>query len=84
MEFVFPPGRPTICGIDHEALRSNLRQIRHKVGSRVKILCMVKANGYGHGAAEISRPSFARVLMPSASRPSKKPFNFGKPAFKRR
>jgi alanine racemase len=55
MEFVFPPGRPTICGIDHEALRSNLRQIRHKVGSRVKILCMVKANGYGHGAAEISQ-----------------------------
>jgi len=55
MEFVFPPGRPTICGIDHEALRSNLRQIRDKVGSCVKILCMVKANGYGHGAAEISQ-----------------------------
>jgi len=55
MEFVFPPGRPTICGIDHEALRSNLRQIRDKVGSRVKILCMVKANGYGHGATEISQ-----------------------------
>jgi alanine racemase len=32
-----------------------LRQIRDKVGSRVKILCMVKANGYGHGAAEISQ-----------------------------
>jgi len=55
MEFVFPPGRPTICGIDHEALRSNLRQIRYKVGSCVKILCMVKANGYGHGATEISQ-----------------------------
>ena len=60
MEFVFPPGRPTICGIDHEALRSNLRQIRDKVGSRVKILCMVKANGYGHGATEIS-PTLARA-----------------------
>jgi alanine racemase len=55
MEPVFPPGRPTVCAIDHEALRSNLRQIRDKVGSRVKILCMVKANGYGHGAAEISQ-----------------------------
>src|ERR1041384_1624707 len=55
MELVSPPGRPTIWGIEHEALRSNLRQIRDKVGSRVKILCMVKANGYGHGAAEISQ-----------------------------
>jgi alanine racemase len=55
MEPVFPPGRPTLCAIDHDALRSNLRQIRDKVGSRVKILCMVKANGYGHGAAEISQ-----------------------------
>jgi alanine racemase len=55
MEPVFPPGRPTLCAIDHDALRSNLRQIRDKVGSRVKILCMVKANGYGHGATEISQ-----------------------------
>jgi alanine racemase len=55
MEPVFPPGRPTLCAIDHEALRSNLRQIRDRVGSRIKILCMVKANGYGHGAAEISQ-----------------------------
>ncbi|HEX7233183.1 MAG TPA: alanine racemase [Candidatus Binatia bacterium] len=54
MEPAFPHGRPTYCGIDHEALRWNLRQIRDKTGSRVKILCMVKANGYGHGAVEIS------------------------------
>jgi alanine racemase len=55
MEFAFPPGRPTVCGINHEALRWNLRQIREKIGSQVKILCMVKANGYGHGAVEISQ-----------------------------
>src|ERR1044072_4874570 len=55
MEPAFPRGRPTVCGIDHEALRWNLRQIREKIGSRVKILCMVKANGYGHGAVEISQ-----------------------------
>jgi len=54
MEHAFPRGRPTFCGIDHEALRWNLRQIRQKIGARVKILCMVKANGYGHGALEIS------------------------------
>jgi alanine racemase len=50
----FPHGRPTRCFIDHEALRWNLRQIRGRVGTRVKILCMVKANGYGHGAGAIS------------------------------
>jgi alanine racemase len=55
MEPAFPRGRPTVCGIDHEALRWNLRQIRQKIGPRVKILCMVKANGYGHGAVEISQ-----------------------------
>ncbi len=55
MKLAFPRGRPTVCGIDHEALRWNLRQIREKIGSQVKILCMVKANGYGHGAVEISQ-----------------------------
>ena len=48
-------GRPTVCFIDHEALRWNLRQIRQRVGTQVKILCMVKANGYGHGAAAIAQ-----------------------------
>jgi alanine racemase len=50
-----PAGRPTLCFIDHDALRWNLRQIRAKVGSAVKILSMVKANGYGHGAVAISQ-----------------------------
>ncbi len=48
-------GRPTVCVIDHQALRWNIGQIRDRVGARVKILCMVKANGYGHGAAAIAR-----------------------------
>src|SRR4030095_6999969 len=37
------------------ALRWNLAQIRDKVGAQVKILSMVKANGYGHGAAPVAR-----------------------------
>ena len=48
-------GRPTACFIDHDALRWNVRQIRAKVGTEVKILCMVKANGYGHGAVAVSQ-----------------------------
>jgi alanine racemase len=48
-------GRPTFCFIDHQALRWNLQQIRQRVGSQVKILSMVKANAYGHGAAAVAR-----------------------------
>jgi alanine racemase len=50
-----PSGRPTCCLIDHEALRWNFRQIREKVGPKVKILAMVKANAYGHGAPAIAK-----------------------------
>jgi alanine racemase len=49
------PGRPTVCYIDHESLRWNFRQIRSSVGSHIKILSMVKANGYGHGAPAIAK-----------------------------
>ena len=56
------PGRPTVCYIDHESLRWNFRQIRSLVGSQVKILSMVKANGYGHGA-----PAVARTLASAGS-----------------
>lgn len=49
-----PEGRPTVALIDCDALRWNFRQIRAKVGPDVKILSMVKANGYGHGASRIA------------------------------
>lgn len=49
-----PEGRPTLALIDLDALRWNFRQIRAKVGPDVKILSMVKANGYGHGARRIA------------------------------
>ena len=55
----FPPGRPTHCRIDHAALRWNLQQIRAKVGACVKILSMVKANAYGHGAVATAKTLLA-------------------------
>lgn len=55
----FPPGRPTHCCIDHAALRWNMRQIRARVGARVKILSMVKANAYGHGAVAAAKTLLA-------------------------
>ena len=49
-----PAGRPTLCFVDLDALRWNFRQIRSKVGPQVKVLSMVKANGYGHGAPAVA------------------------------
>ncbi len=50
-----PKGRPTFCSIDLEALRWNFRQVRKKVGRPVKVLSVVKANAYGHGAVQVAR-----------------------------
>ena len=52
-------GRPTFAEIDMDALRHNLRSAREFIGNEVKILAVVKANAYGHGAIEC-----ARVLEP--------------------
>ena len=49
-----PSGRPTVALVDLDALRRNFRQIRTTVGPGVKILSMVKANGYGHGGPRIA------------------------------
>jgi alanine racemase len=51
----FPQGRPTACFVDLDALIWNFRQIRSKVGPQVKVLSMVKANGYGHGARAVAK-----------------------------
>lgn len=47
-------GRPTRAEIDLDALGYNYREIKEKANDR-KILAVVKANAYGHGATEISR-----------------------------
>src|SRR4029453_9616233 len=50
-----PEGRPTACFVDLNALSWNFRQIRSKVGPHVKVLSMVKANGYGHGGTAVAK-----------------------------
>jgi alanine racemase len=57
-----PQGRPTVCFVDLDALRWNFRQIKEKVGPKVKVLSMVKANAYGHGA-----PAVAKALTAEGS-----------------
>lgn len=43
--------RPTWAEIDLDALASNFRRVRERVGSNIKVMAVVKANAYGHGAA---------------------------------
>lgn len=45
----------TYVEIDVEALRHNISLARAKVGRAVKLLCLVKANAYGHGAVAVAK-----------------------------
>ncbi len=47
--------RPTTAEINLDALKFNYRELRNKVGNKAKIMAVVKANAYGHGAVAISR-----------------------------
>ena len=52
--------RPTVAEIDLQKLTRNMEKIHQQVGrtptgGRVKVLSLLKANAYGHGAVEIGR-----------------------------
>jgi alanine racemase len=48
-------GRPAWAEVSLGALKHNLNAIRRHIGPRRKVLAIVKANAYGHGAVEVSR-----------------------------
>lgn len=48
-------GRPTVAEVSLGALRANLRHARACVGNDVRVLAVVKADGYGHGAVASAR-----------------------------
>jgi hypothetical protein len=48
-------GRPTVAEVSLGALRNNLREAQRLVGSRVGVMAVVKADGYGHGAVPVAR-----------------------------
>ena len=54
---MFPPEfhRPTWAEIDLDALARNLHSVRDFVGEGVKVMGVVKANAYGHGAVKCAR-----------------------------
>jgi len=45
--------RPTTLEVDLDAAATNVRAVRQMVGAERKIYAVVKADGYGHGAAEL-------------------------------
>jgi len=47
--------RPVWAEISLPALEHNLRAIRRRIGRKRKILAIVKANAYGHGAVGVAR-----------------------------
>lgn len=53
------PTRPTWAEINLDAFAENLRAVRARVGKDVKIMAVVKANAYGHGAVEIAQEALA-------------------------
>ncbi|MBX3289813.1 MAG: alanine racemase [Acidobacteria bacterium] len=53
--FISPNVRPTVAIIDLDKLASNFRAIKALCEPDTKILAVVKANAYGHGAVECSK-----------------------------
>jgi alanine racemase len=47
--------RPTWSEVDLNHLAANFNSIRERVGSSVKVMAVVKANAYGHGAVQCAR-----------------------------
>ena len=49
------PGRPTWLEVDLEAIAHNVRRVVEIVGPAVKVLAVLKADGYGHGTVRVAR-----------------------------
>jgi alanine racemase len=54
MKMSLSSGRPTVGEVDLGALEFNYRQIRKRIPEGVKLLAVVKADAYGHGAIPVS------------------------------
>ncbi|MDK2785016.1 MAG: alanine racemase [Bacillota bacterium] len=51
--------RPTWAEIDLRAFAANLRAVKDLVGPQVKVMAVVKANAYGHGAVRLAQVAAA-------------------------
>ena len=48
-------GRPTVAEVSLGALRHNCEEARRLVGDAVRVMAIVKADGYGHGSVPAAR-----------------------------
>ncbi|MFQ5911962.1 MAG: alanine racemase [Nitrospinota bacterium] len=51
--------RPTVAQIDLDAFAKNTARVRSLLGRSTRLLAVVKADGYGHGAAEVAGTAVA-------------------------
>ena len=49
----------TWAQVDLDALDHNIREIRNAIDPRAKLMCVIKADGYGHGAVPLAKESQA-------------------------
>lgn len=49
----------TWAQVDLDALDHNMEEIRRAIDPRAKLMCVIKADGYGHGAVPLARESEA-------------------------
>src|SRR5690349_15259228 len=49
------PRRPTWAEVDLNQLAANFQQVKQRVGTTARIMAVVKANAYGHGAVECAK-----------------------------
>ena len=59
MERPAPSSHRAWVEVDHAALRHNLGALRRLAGPEKRVIAVVKANAYGHGAIEVSRTLLA-------------------------
>ena len=54
-----PAGATTWLEIDQSAILNNVRRLRSLVNARVRLMAVIKANAYGHGAVATARSALA-------------------------
>lgn len=55
MTLLHHPPRPTWIEVDHSAIANNVRKLKRRLAPFTRLMGVVKANAYGHGAVETAK-----------------------------